>query len=48
MSKSYSLKEYAEIINAYLEKVLPECDFGEAVVHEAMNYSLSIGSHSST
>lgn len=43
MSKSYSLNEYAEIINAYLEKALPHCDFGEAVVHEAMNYSLSIG-----
>ena len=43
MSKSYSLNEYAEIINAYLEKALPQCDFGEAVVHEAMNYSLSIG-----
>lgn len=43
MNKSYSLKEYAEIINAYLEKALPQCDFGEAVVHEAMNYSLSIG-----
>ncbi len=43
MSKRYSLKEYAEIINAYLEKALPQCDFGEAVVHEAMNYSLSIG-----
>ena len=43
MSKSYSLNEYADIINAYLEKALPQCDFGEAVVHEAMNYSLSIG-----
>lgn len=43
MSKSYSLNEYVEIINAYLEKALPQCDFGESVVHEAMNYSLSIG-----
>ena len=43
MNKSYTLKEYADIINAYLEKALPQCDFGEAVVHEAMNYSLSIG-----
>lgn len=43
MNKSYTLKEYAEIINSYLEKVLPQCDFGENVVHEAMNYSLSIG-----
>ena len=43
MNKSYTLKEYAEIINSYLEKVLPQCDFGEDIVHEAMNYSLSIG-----
>ena len=43
MNKGYTLKEYAEIINAYLEKVVPSCDFGEDVVHEAMNYSLSIG-----
>ncbi len=43
MNKSYTLKDYADIINAYLEKALPQCDFGEAVVHEAMNYSLSIG-----
>ena len=43
MNKGYTLKEYAEIINAYLEKVVPPCDFGEDVVHEAMNYSLSIG-----
>ena len=43
MSKSYTLKDYADIINAYLEKALPQCDFGEAVVHEAMKYSLSIG-----
>ncbi len=43
MSKSYTLKEYAEIINSYLERALPQCDFGEDVVHEAMNYSLSIG-----
>ena len=43
MSKSYTLKEYAEIINAYLHKVIPVCDFGEDIVHEAMKYSLSIG-----
>lgn len=43
MSKSYTLKEYADLINAYLKEVLPRCDFGESVVHEAMGYSLSIG-----
>lgn len=43
MSKSYTLKEYADLINAYLKEVLPQCDFGESVVHEAMGYSLSIG-----
>ncbi len=37
------LNEYVEIINSYLDKVIPECDFGEDVVHEAMKYSLSIG-----
>lgn len=43
MSKRYTLKEYADLINAYLKEVLPQCDFGESVVHEAMGYSLSIG-----
>ena len=43
MNKGYTLKEYADIINAYLNKVIPECDFSENVVHEAMKYSLSIG-----
>lgn len=43
MSKGYTLNEYAEIINSYLRSALPQCDFGEDVVHEAMNYSLSIG-----
>ena len=43
MNKRYSLDEYVEIINKYLETALPVCDFGEDIVHEAMNYSLSIG-----
>ena len=43
MNKSYTLKEYADIINEYLGRVLPVCDFSEDVVHEAMKYSLSIG-----
>lgn len=43
MSKRYSLNEYVEIINKYLETAMPECDFGEDIVHNAMRYSLSIG-----
>lgn len=43
MSKSYSLKEYIDIINNYLSSAVGECDFGEDIVHEAMKYSLSIG-----
>lgn len=43
MNKRYTLSQYAEIINAHLQKVVPGCDFGESVVHDAMNYSLSIG-----
>lgn len=38
-----TLKEYQDIINASLEKYIPECTFGEPIVHDAMNYSLSIG-----
>ena len=37
------LKEYVEIINNYLDGAIPECNFGEDVVHNAMKYSLSIG-----
>ena len=43
MSKRYSLNEYVEIINKYLETAIPECDFGEDIVHNAMRYSLGIG-----
>lgn len=43
MNKSYSLKEYIEIINNYLDTAVVECDFGEDIVHKAMNYSLGIG-----
>ena len=43
MSKRYSLNEYVEIINKYLETAIPECDFGEEIVHNAMSYSLGIG-----
>ncbi len=43
MNKNYSLKEYIEIINNYLETAVGECSFGEDIVHEAMKYSLGIG-----
>ena len=43
MSNKYSLDEYVNIINAYLETAVGECDFGEDIVHSAMNYSLGIG-----
>ena len=43
MSKKYSLDEYVNIINAYLETAVGECDFGEDIVYQAMKYSLSIG-----
>ena len=35
------LKEYVEIINNYLDGAIPECNFGEDVVHNAMKYSIS-------
>ena len=31
------------MINDCLDSMIPECDFGEDIVHEAMKYSLSIG-----
>ncbi len=43
MSKKYTLNEYTDIINSYLEDAVPECCFGEDIVHKAMKYSLSIG-----
>lgn len=43
MNNQYTLQDYVELINSYLNTVVDECDFGEAVVHEAMKYSLSIG-----
>lgn len=43
MNKKYSLEEYVDIINIYLQTVVGKCTFGEDVVHEAMKYSLSIG-----
>lgn len=35
--------EYLSLINERLDTLIPECDFGEDIVHRAMKYSLSIG-----
>lgn len=43
MNKKYTMAEYARLINASLDSYIPECFFGEDVVHNAMKYSLSIG-----
>ena len=43
MSKKYSLDEYVNLINDYLETSIGECCFGEDIVHNAMKYSLGIG-----
>ncbi|MGN0485626.1 MAG: polyprenyl synthetase family protein [Acutalibacteraceae bacterium] len=43
MNKRYTLDEYAEMMNRYLDGVLTECDFGEDTVHRAMHYSLANG-----
>lgn len=43
MSEKYTIAEYAKLINASLDSYIPECFFGEDVVHNAMKYSLSIG-----
>ena len=43
MTKKYSLDEYVNIINNYLESSVGECTFGEDIVHNSMKYSLGIG-----
>ncbi len=43
MNNSYTMEEYLQLINDYLDTAIGECPFGEAVVHEAMKYSLSVG-----
>lgn len=35
--------DYLELINRYLDTAIPQCTFGEDVVHRAMKYSLSVG-----
>lgn len=42
-SRKYNIKEYTDLINAGISKYIPECNYGESVVFDAMNYSLSIG-----
>lgn len=43
MNKKYTVTEYQDIINKAIEEYIPECVFGEDIVHSAMKYSLSIG-----
>lgn len=43
MNNNYSIDEYISMINTRLSELIPECNFNEDVVHQAMNYSLSIG-----
>lgn len=43
MNNEYTLNEYIDIINSYIVNSVPQCNFGESIVHDAMNYSLSIG-----
>ncbi len=37
------LNLYTDLINRRLGELIPECDFDEDIVHQAMRYSLSIG-----
>lgn len=41
--KNNLIKEYVELVNKRLNELIPECDFGEDIVHNAMKYSLNIG-----
>ena len=43
MNNNYNVAEYQKILNNAVEKYVPECNFGEDIVHKAMKYSLSIG-----
>ncbi|MGN0447536.1 MAG: polyprenyl synthetase family protein [Acutalibacteraceae bacterium] len=42
-SRKYNIKEYTDLINVGISKYILECNYGESVVFDAMNYSLSIG-----
>lgn len=41
--KNNRFEEYIQLINKRLSEIIPACDFGEDIVHEAMKYSLNIG-----
>ena len=43
MNKKYTLEEYVEMINSSLSQALPQCDYGESVVCDAMRYSCDCG-----
>lgn len=43
MNNKFTVSEYQKIINDAIDKYVPECTFGEDIVHNAMKYSLSIG-----
>ncbi len=43
MMNNERLNEYISLINSRLDTLVPGCDFGEDIVHQAMKYSLSIG-----
>lgn len=43
MSKAYTLEEYINIINEALEKEMPNCQYGESIVCDAMKYSIENG-----
>ncbi len=37
------MNSYIALVNKRLDELVPECDFGEDIVHNAMKYSLSVG-----
>ena len=39
----YSFDDYLNLVNSRLSELIPDCDFGEDIVHTAMKYSLNIG-----
>lgn len=43
MNKQYDINEYAKLINEAIDLFVPDCDYNEPVVLDAMKYSLSIG-----
>ncbi len=43
MNNNYTINDYVDIINKSIDRYIPECEFGEEIVHNAMKYSLSVG-----